>query len=221
MTCLRPASDLHVICGDLRPAASEPSLTGTATRSAAGATRLGSVLSMPSTQGNLDWQPLADHLDLVASPVAAAAHLVPDAAVAAIDATLADTAAFCATYDVAPEASANCVLVYGRRGEQTTYAAVMVLATDRADVNKVVRKELGQRKMSFADQDQAQQLTGMTQGGITPVGLPAGWPILVDEGVAAAGPVVIGGGVRDSKILLDGAALARLPGARVLPLAIR
>jgi len=179
------------------------------------------VSAMPSAEGTLDWQPLRDHLDLVAEPVAAAAHLAPDARVAAIDGTLADTAAFCEAYDVAPEASANCVIVFGRRGEQTTYAAVMVLATDRADVNRVVRKELGLRKLSFADQAQAQELTGMRQGGITPIGLPPEWPILVDEAVAAAGPVVIGGGVRDSKILLDGAALASLPGARTLPLAIR
>lgn len=176
---------------------------------------------MPTAEGHLDWKPLADALDLVAAPVADAAHLVPDARVAEIDATLADTAAFCEAYDVAPEASANCVLVFGRRGEQTTYAAVMVLATDRADVNRIVRKELGQRKMSFADQEQAQQLTGMTQGGITPIGLPQDWPILVDEAVAAAGRVVIGGGVRGSKILLDGADLAGLPNARVLALAIR
>ena len=60
----------------------------------------------------------------------------------------------------------------------------------------------------------------MTQGGITPVGLPADWPILVDEAVAAAGPVVIGGGVRGSKLLLDGAELAKLPHARVLALTV-
>ncbi len=176
---------------------------------------------MSSAEGTLQWSPLAQRLDLVAPPVAAAAPLVPGARVAAIDPTLADTAAFCEAYDVSPGASANCVVVSGRRGERTPFAAVMVLATDRADVNRVVRKELDVRKISFADQAEAQGLTGMLQGGITPVGLPSDWPILVDEAVVAAGPVVIGGGVRDAKILLDGADLAGLPGARVLPLAIR
>ncbi|MFT3888532.1 MAG: YbaK/EbsC family protein [Arachnia sp.] len=176
---------------------------------------------MPTAEGNLDWMPLVDHPGLVAPPVAAAAALVPGARVAEIDASLADTAAFCEAYDVAPEASANCVVVFGRRGEESVYAAVMVLATDRADVNKTVRKELGMRKISFADQPTAEELTGMTQGGITPVGLPADWPILVDDAVAAAGLVVIGGGVRGSKLLLDGAQLAALPGARTLALAIR
>ncbi len=175
---------------------------------------------MPSAEGNLTWLPAAGHPELVAPPVSSALALVPDARVAAIDASLADTAAFCAAYDVAPEASANCVVVEGRRGDTTTLAAVMVLATDRADVNRVVRRHLGVRKISFADQAKAEELTGMEQGGITPVGLPGGWPILVDEGVASAGLVVIGAGIRGAKLLLDGADLARLPGAEVLALTI-
>jgi prolyl-tRNA editing enzyme YbaK/EbsC (Cys-tRNA(Pro) deacylase) len=175
---------------------------------------------MPSPQGNLTWLPASDRLDLLAAPVAAALDHRMGARVAQIDAELADTAAFCAAYDVAPEASANCVVVEGRRGEEVTLAAVMVLATDRADINKVVRRHLGVRKISFADQLRAQQLTGMQQGGITPIGLPAGWPVLVDGRVAAAGPVVIGAGLRGAKLLVHGSALAELPGAVVLELAL-
>lgn len=174
---------------------------------------------MPSSTGTLDWLPLTDRLDLVAPPVAAAAATVPGARVATIDVTLADTAAFCTAYDVAPEASANCVVVAGRRGDVTTYAAVMVLATMRADVNGVVRKELGARKCSFAPHDDAVSLTGMEFGGITPVGLPEGWPVLVDEAVLAAGDVVIGSGLRSSKLHLPASALLDLPGARSLALA--
>lgn len=175
---------------------------------------------MASAEGNLTWLPAADHPELVAPPVSAALALVPDTRVAEIDASLADTAAFCEAYDVALEASANCVVVEARRGEVTTLAAVMVLATDRADINRVVRKHLGARKISFADQAKAEELTGMQQGGITPVGLPDGWPILVDEHVAAAGLVVIGAGIRGAKLLLDGADLAKLPGAEVIALTI-
>jgi prolyl-tRNA editing enzyme YbaK/EbsC (Cys-tRNA(Pro) deacylase) len=174
-----------------------------------------------SASGNLSWEPAARHTELLAPPVAEALGLAPSARVAPIDATLADTAAFCEAYDVAPEASANCVVVEARRGESTTLAAVMVLATDRADINRVVRRHLGARKISFADQGKAQELTGMQQGGITPVGLPTDWPVLVDRAVAEAGPVVIGAGVRGAKLLLDGAALATLPGAEVLDLAVR
>lgn len=176
------------------------------------------LAGMPSARGVLAWHLLADHLDLVAAPVAAAAQRVPLAEVTEIDAELADTAAFCTAYDVAPEASANCVVVEGRRAERTVRAAVMVLAIDRADINKVVRKHLDVRKLSFMSQEAAQELTGMRQGGITPVGLPEDWLILVDDAVAAAGPVVIGAGVRGAKLLVDGAALAALPNAEVLSL---
>ncbi|GAB3624557.1 YbaK/EbsC family protein [Mariniluteicoccus endophyticus] len=173
---------------------------------------------MDTLPGNLDWKPLADALDLVAAPVAGAADGL-DAYVCAIDATLADTATFCEAYAVDAAESANCVVVEGRRGDTTRLAAVMVLATDRADVNKVVKKHLGVRKVSFAPMDPAVGLTGMEHGGITPVGLPTDWPVLVDERVAAAGWVVIGGGVRGAKIAIRGGDLAALPGAEVLALA--
>lgn len=174
---------------------------------------------MTELPGTLEWRPLADALDLVAPPVAAAAHGLA-AYACPIDASLADTAAFCAAYDVRPEESANCVIVEGRRGDTTRLAAVMVLATDRADVNKTVKKHLDVRKVSFAPMDTAVGLTGMEHGGITPIGLPADWPVLVDQHVADAGWVVIGGGVRGSKIAIRGADLVRLPGAEVLGLAL-
>ncbi len=168
--------------------------------------------------GKVEWQPAADVPGLLAAPVRAALGEIP-AYAAAIDPGLADTAAFCAEYDVPMAASANCVIVLGKRAGEVTYAAVLVLATDRADVNGVIRKHLGVRKISFAAQDDAVASTSMEYGGITPIGLPADWPVLVDEAVAQAGPVVIGSGIRGSKLLLDGAELAKLPTATVLDLA--
>lgn len=173
---------------------------------------------MSSAEGTLAWKLLADHLDLVAPPVAAAAATAPEAKVAEIDPHLADTAAFCQTYDVDPAASANCVIVTGKRGDQITTAAVLVLATDRADINRTVRKHLDARKVTFADQSDTEAATGMTSGGITPLGLPPTWRLLIDDRVAATEAVVIGGGLRGSKILLAGSALAQLPGAEVLTL---
>ncbi|WP_026414900.1 YbaK/EbsC family protein [Actinomadura oligospora] len=167
----------------------------------------------------LDWIPATERPDLLAEPVAAAIADVPGARVAEIDPELADTAAFCERYGVGMEISANCVVVAAKRGGEVSYAACMVLATGRADVNGVVRKHLGARKASFAPMADATDLTGMEYGGITPVGLPADWPILVDAAVAEADEVVIGGGVRGSKLLVPGKSLAALPGAEVLPLA--
>ena len=174
---------------------------------------------MPSARGILDWSPATAHPELLAAPVGARVGSVPGALVAPIDPTHADTAAFCTAYDVALEASANCVVVAGRRGDVTTYAAVMVLATHRADVNGVVRRHLGSRKISFAPMGDAVGLTGMEFGGITPVGLHEGWPVLVDEAVVRAGEVVIGSGLRRSKLLLRGEDLLTLPGAERLALA--
>lgn len=169
--------------------------------------------------GRLPAVPALERPDLLAGPVASflqSSPLAGDVGVAAIDPELADTAAFCVAYDVQPSASANCVIVAGRRGDATTMAACMVLATTRADVNGVVRRRLDARKASFAAMDVAVAETGMEHGGITPLGLPESWPILVDSAVVAAGDVVIGSGIRGSKLVLPGRALAELPGAEVI-----
>ena len=173
-------------------------------------------LSAPSL-GSLTWLPAADRPDLLAAPVAAAlAGLDGPAWVAEIADDLADTAAFTEAYGVPLEASANCVVVAARRAGETTLAACLVLATTRADVNGLVRRHLGARKASFAPQDVAVAESGMAYGGITPVGLPGSWPVLVDAAVAAADLVVVGSGTRGSKLAVPGSALAGLPAAEVL-----
>ena len=174
--------------------------------------------------GSLKLEPAVSRLDLLAPPVAAALQVWPTEApidadqvlVAPIDPQLADTAAFCEAYDIGLDESANCVIVAGRRGEVTRYAACIVLATTRADVNGVVRRHLDARKASFAPMDEAVELTGMEYGGITPIGLPVSWPILVDARVVAMPHVIIGSGLRSSKIAIAGPALGALPGAEVI-----
>lgn len=172
--------------------------------------------------GTLTSSPVLEGLDLVAAPVAAALRgwsgevPVEQVHVAEIDPEAADTAAFCSRYDVPLEASANCVVVATRRGSESRLVACVVLATTRADVNGLLRRHVGARKASFAPMDLAVAQTGMEYGGITPVGLPAGWALLVDAAVAATQLVVVGSGLRRSKLVLPGHALAGLPGAQVL-----
>lgn len=139
-----------------------------------------------------------------------------DVLAAPIDPTVADTAAFCETYGVAMEDSANCVVIAGRRGEVTRYAACVVLAPTRADVNGIVRRRLDARKASFAPMEDAVMLTGMEFGGITPIGLPESWPIFIDGAVLQREVVVIGSGLRRSKIALPSAALTELRGAEAI-----
>ncbi len=170
--------------------------------------------------GTLDWAPASAHPELVAPPVGdALAKLgaaADDVRVAPIDPALADTAAFCEAYGVTLDVSANCVVVTARRGQARRLAACMILATTRADVNGLVRRHLDAKKASFASMDVAVAETGMEYGGIGPIGLPDGWPILVDRAVAATDAVVIGSGIRGSKLVVPGALLAALPAAEVL-----
>jgi prolyl-tRNA editing enzyme YbaK/EbsC (Cys-tRNA(Pro) deacylase) len=171
--------------------------------------------------GTLEWQPALAHPELLARPVnEAIAKLGLECFVAAIDPSKADTAEFCAAYEVPLEVSANCVVVAGRRAELSVMAACLVRATDRADVNRVIRKRLDVRKISFAGMDEAVRETGMEYGGITPIGLPPSWPILVDQAVAELDMIVIGSGIRGSKIALPGTSAGNLPNAEILALAI-
>lgn len=172
---------------------------------------------MPS----LDLSPALEHPELLAAPVAAALRSLDPAIaaqvqVAPIDPTLADTATFCAAYGIELDVSANCVVIAGTRGELTRYAACVVLATTRLDVNGVVRRLLDARKASFAAMDDAVELSGMEYGGITPVGIPTDWVLYLDARVAALPRAIVGSGIRGSKLQLPGAVLAALPGAETI-----
>ncbi len=164
--------------------------------------------------GTLSFVPASEAPELVAAPVRP--YLQDGLWVSAIDPGLADTAEFCEHYGVGLDISANCVVVEARRADRVWFAACVVLATTRANVNGIVRKHLGARKISFAPMDSAVSLTGMEYGGITPVGLPDDWPILVDANVVGQQRVMIGSGIRGSKLLADGGLLASLPNAEVL-----
>lgn len=172
---------------------------------------------------SLSPSPALSRPELLAPPVAAAlgewgpsAGAAARVRVAGIDPGLADTADFCAAYGIRPEDSANCVIIAAKRGGETRYAACLVQATARADVNGLVRRHLGARKASFAPRETVLAATGMEYGGVTPIGLPAGWPVLVDSAVTGIPDAVIGSGIRGSKLWLPGALLAGLPGAEVL-----
>lgn len=169
--------------------------------------------------GKLTFVPASDAPELVAEPVRP--HLQDGLWVSAIDPDLADTAAFCEHYDIGLDVSANCVVVEARRAERVWFAACVVLATTRADVNGIVRKHLGARKISFAPMDNAVSQTGMEYGGITPIGLPADWPILIDLNVIDQQRVIIGSGIRGSKLLAATEVLASPPNAEVLAITMR
>lgn len=131
------------------------------------------------------------------------------------DPDFADTAAFCERYGIAPEISANTIVVASRRGPQS-YCACLVLATTRLDVNGSVRRLMGVPKASFAGPEETVELTGMLIGGVAPFGLPPGLPLYVDAAVMQRERIVTGAGSRSAKVVVAPEALRRLPDATVV-----
>lgn len=171
------------------------------------------------TLGGLTTAPASTATELLAPTTAGAltaSGRLDDVGVVEIDPAVSDTAATREHFGLDAATLANCVVVAGKREGIERIAACVVLATTRADVNNTVKRLLDVRKASFLSMDRAVELTGMEYGGITPIGLPAEWPVFVDARVAETDVVIIGSGVRRSKILLPGRLLGELPNARVV-----
>ena len=132
-----------------------------------------------------------------------------------IDPAFADTAAFCEKYGYGLDVSGNTIVVASKR-EPKQFAACLVLANTRLDVNHAVRRLMGASRVSFASAEETMTLTGMEIGGVTLVALPAGLPVYVDDRVMALDYVILGSGNRSSKVRIGPAALERLPGVRVV-----
>jgi prolyl-tRNA editing enzyme YbaK/EbsC (Cys-tRNA(Pro) deacylase) len=171
------------------------------------------------TLGRLESWPALDHPELLAPSVLTALRgwtHGADLAVVEIDPAIADTAAMSEAYDLGMDTGANCVVVAGRRDGEERVAACLVRADTRADVNTVVKRTLDVRKCSFLPMDRAVEESGMEYGGITPVGLPPPWRLLVDSKVLDIEVAVIGSGLRRSKLLIPGRLAGELPGAEVI-----
>lgn len=154
-------------------------------------------------------EPHRTRLDAVLARLGVAFELFP------CDPELADTARFCAAYGFAPEDSANTIVVVGK-ADPRVYAACIVLAPHRLDVNHAVKARLGTRKASFASADETRELTGMAIGGVTPFGLPADLPVFVDAAVMARPRIVFGGGSRSWKVIAAPSILLALPNVTVV-----
>jgi len=154
--------------------------------------------------------------DAPADPVLAAADATGQPyEILPCDPDLADTAEFCAAYGYGLDQSANAIVVVGK-SEPRIYAACLVLATTRLDVNGMVRRRLGVRKASFASGDETTEITGMQIGGVTPYGLPNGLPLWIDSRIMSVDRVIVGGGSRDRKLLVPPASLAALHDAEIV-----
>jgi prolyl-tRNA editing enzyme YbaK/EbsC (Cys-tRNA(Pro) deacylase) len=131
------------------------------------------------------------------------------------DPALADTAEFCAAYGYSPGDSANTIVIVGK-SDPPRYAACVVLATTRLDVNHAVRARIGVKRTSFASFEETRALTGMELGGVTIFGLPPDLPIWVDARVMDRPEIILGGGSRSWKVKAAPAILLALPGVVVV-----
>lgn len=181
-----------------------------------------SVINIPGL-GSMEPLPALDHLDLLAPPVAEALTALArrgvatasSALVAAIDPDLTDTEIMTEAFGMDLALSSNCILVAGKRLGEERIAACVVRASTNADINHVVKNRLDVRKASFWPQERAVAASGMEYGGITPVGVPASWRLLIDS-ACASGWNCIGSGLRRSKLFVTGQILAALPGAELI-----
>jgi prolyl-tRNA editing enzyme YbaK/EbsC (Cys-tRNA(Pro) deacylase) len=131
------------------------------------------------------------------------------------DPAYADTSEFCARYGFPLDHSGNTIVVASKR-PPGRYAACVVLATNRLDVNKRVRDWLGVKKLSFASPEVTREVTGMMIGGVTPFALPPEIPLLIDARIMDLEWVILGGGDRSSKIKASPHALLDLPQTEVV-----
>ncbi len=168
--------------------------------------------------GSLQGVVALERPDLLAPSVAAALTTWEHAdqvAVVEIDPDHADTATLVEVAGIPADSGANCVVISGRRDGAERVAAVLVPTHKRADVNNAIKRALDVRKCSFHPHERAVTESGMEYGGITPLGIPHDWRLLVDVGVGDIDVCVIGSGVRRSKLLVPGHLLLALPGAEV------
>lgn len=137
----------------------------------------------------------------------------------ACDPALADTEAFCASYDIPKDQAANAIVVVGK-GDPKRYFACLVLATTKIDANHRLSALVGIKRLSFAPAEETRELTGQAIGGVTVFGLPATIPLIIDGAVMEKPWVIVGGGNRSSKLRVAPAELLKIPGAQVAEIAV-
>lgn len=130
------------------------------------------------------------------------------------DEAFADTYSFCEKYGFLLSQSANTIII-ASKGETIKYAACVALATAKLDVNKKICQLLEVKKASFASFEQTVEKTNMKIGGVTIFGIE-NMPIFVDSKVMENEQIVMGGGNRSSKVLLNPLELKKLPNLQVI-----
>ena len=136
-----------------------------------------------------------------------------------IDPNLADTAQFCENYGFPLEKSGNTIIVASKK-KPKVFAACLILAVTRLDVNKCVCNLMGVSKASFASKEEMKVLTGMEIGGVTPFSLPKNLKLYVDSRIMELDWVILGSGGLDRKLKISPEVFHQLSAEIVQDLAI-
>lgn len=172
--------------------------------------------------GNLTFQPALKHKQLIALPTKTMLEnwqgkiSNKEFLVSEIDPEFSDTIAFCTKYNVDPGQTANCLVIEARRGANVKYVGCLVPANAKANINNVIRRFLDARSASMASREFVITSSKMEYGGITIIGLPADWQLLIDEKLVHIPYLLIGSGLRKSKLLIPGQALQELPNSTII-----
>ncbi|MFA5602803.1 MAG: YbaK/EbsC family protein [Bacilli bacterium] len=167
----------------------------------------------------LDFKPVIDNKDLVSSSVLEAIldlNNKEDILVAEIDQNYAGGLELCERYKVDPKYGANCLIVEAKRSDAKTYAALLVPVGYKYNMSTVVRKQLNARMVSVAPLNFVLENTKMEYGSITPIGIPTDWLIFIDPLVLKQDKIIIGSGLKKSKLMIPSFILLKLPNAIIL-----
>jgi Cys-tRNA(Pro)/Cys-tRNA(Cys) deacylase len=89
------------------------------------------------------------------------------------------------------------------------YVIVLLPGGRQIDWPKL-RAQLGARRLSLPDRDEAREATGYERGAITPFGATRAWPVIADAAVRGAGRVAIGAGAHGVNLHVDAGDLLRV-----------
>ena len=84
-----------------------------------------------------------------------------------------------------------------------------LMAGDRQIAWPVLRRYLGQSRLTLATEDEVRSVTGYERGAVAPFGLPQPMRILVDKSVFVYDEVSLGSGVRGTAVIMTSRDLRR------------
>ena len=168
---------------------------------------------------NIEFEPLLNKTYLVPLSVyerTATFNNPDEILVAEIDPTCADGNTLCETYNLDHKMSIKCLIVESNDDDKEKVRAAILLPIDYKYSSSTVKKILESRDVTFSPLEEIIEATGMEYGSITPIGLPENYHILIDPLVLDNERIIVGGGLKKSKILMPSQTLLEIPNSKIV-----